>query len=133
MTPFAKLLRTLRDKALGTYHEGPELPERFKQLATEFGNLTPRATRREWAEFAVGLARMAWREAYVRGDERGVRDPNVAWRRLPPEYEADQIDPNWRWRPALGSELANPGDFVEDEQPAAGIDLRRHADNPPDE
>lgn len=134
MTPFAKWLRNLRDKTLGTFAEGPALPKRFEQLATEFGNLHAKATRREWKEFSVGLARMAWREAYVRGDERGLRDPDVMWRTVPPELAADAIDPDWRWRPALGEQLANPDDFVEDEETAASvIDLRRHAANPPDD
>ena len=133
MTPFARFIKRAIERSLGTFEEGPEPPFRLKQLVVEFVNANPRLTRAQVVEFGQRLVDSVYRAGYQRGWERTVRDPEAEWRRLPPELVADALDPDWQWRPALGDELANPADFVEDEYPAAPIDLARHADNPPDE
>jgi len=135
VTPFARFLRDAFEKAFGTFHEGPTPPARLRLLVIEFLNANPhRLTRAMVLEFGTRLAETCYRAGYVRGWESTARDPHANWRRLPPELVADLEDPDWRWRPALGEQLANPEDFVEDVVAAAPIDLAGHARNrPPDE
>jgi|HubBroStandDraft_4_1064222.scaffolds.fasta_scaffold68050_2 hypothetical protein len=126
-------MRDTFERLLGRFSEGPEPPARLAQLVVEFANANPRARRAEWVAMAKKVAEVAYRSGYVRGWEATVRDKEAPWRRLPPELVADTMDPDWRWRPVLGEELANPDDFVEDEVPAAPVDVQRHRDNRPPE
>lgn len=97
MTPFVRLLGRTLERLLGTWQEGPEPPGRLDEVVLLFANARPDATRREWAHFAAGHAAEAYRQGYVRGFERGERDPAAQpWRVTPPEQVADQAFPGWR-------------------------------------
>lgn len=133
MTPFAKWCRDAFEKVVGRFDEGPDPPARIGQLVVEFFNANPRLTRKQAVTFCHQLAATTYRAAYVRGWEHTIRDPQANWRKYPPELMADLEDPDWRWRPALGDELANPEDFVEDEVPAAPIEIAGHHRNRPPE
>jgi len=97
VTPAVKWLTRLRDKWLGNFYEGPEPPQRLREIVVVFANLHSRATRAEWLEFAAAHAEEAYRCGYVRGFENAERDPDPI--DVPPERLADQMDPSWRWQP----------------------------------
>lgn len=93
-----KWLRARLEKWAGTYYEGPEPPERFRDHAVFFANLHPQATREDWVEFATELARETYMAGYTRGYEASEReqredDPNPMF---PPDVIADQMEPEWR-------------------------------------
>jgi hypothetical protein len=73
VTPVAKFLKNTKEKLLGTWEEGPEPPDRFRQLVEIFAKANPRATVGEWVEFAARHAASAYQQGYVRGFERGER------------------------------------------------------------
>ena len=98
MSAFRRWLVKAAEKFAERYHEGPEPPERLKEMVIVFANLHPRATREEWAAFASNHAAEAYRSGYARGREwaerEEYRDPEID-----PEVIADAHDPNWRWQP----------------------------------
>jgi hypothetical protein len=95
MTHLKRWMRRRLEKWLGEYHDGPEPPERIRQMAISFANEHPHATRSEWVEFAAGHAEESHRRAFILGVEHVERDPE--WRPdVPPELIADAIDPDWR-------------------------------------
>lgn len=93
-----KWLRARLEKWAGTFYEGPEPPERFRDHAVFFANLNPRATREEWVEFATELSRETYSAGYYRGYEASERERGDAedFTTLPPDIIADQMDPEWR-------------------------------------
>jgi hypothetical protein len=99
----------VRERYLGTFHEGPTAPSRLHAMVIAYANLHPRATREEWVRFAAAHAQEAYRSGYARGFEWAERQtshvPNP-----PPEILADQLDPDWRWSPPFAQELSDPGD-----------------------
>ena len=129
MTPLAKFVRNVVQRAAGVFHEGPNAPERLGEQVLDFANENPKATRKQWADFARAMASQAWREGFVRGWEHGERDPDPPWKNLPPELVADAHDPDWRWSPALGPDLALPEEVPEELEQAPELDLRRHVHN----
>lgn len=96
------------EKSLGVYREADEPPERLREQAADWGNQHPRATRREWFEFAVGLAEQAWRSAYIRGVEWAERDAEKPGAEGPDEVADRFWGKAWRevpWRPELAFEV----------------------------
>lgn len=93
-----KWLRARLEKWAGTFYEGPEPPDRFRDHAVFFANLNPRATREEWVEFATELARETYSAGYMRGYEASEReqDEDDGNTQLPPDLIADRLDPDWR-------------------------------------
>jgi hypothetical protein len=102
------------EKAAGTYFEGQEPPERLKDQVVAWANMHPLATRKEWADFAAGMAREAWSAAYLRGVEWAEREPAEERDGPTPEQIADAADPEWRWGPAV--DLYAPGAAVLEER-----------------
>ncbi len=95
-------LRKKAEKFADSYYEGPEPPERLAHLVVAFVELYPNATRAEWMRFAIEHGNECYRSAYQRGVEYVERAPET-WRPdIPPEVQADLIDPDWRWRPYDG-------------------------------
>jgi hypothetical protein len=117
VTPFAKWVRDRVEKWVGKFYEGPEPPARLGEIATEFGNIFPNATRREWLAMAKNLANEAYRSGYVRGIEWAERDPDAVTPNVPPDVIADMVDPDWRWRPAV--DLTRPDEVVPEERTEA--------------
>lgn len=99
MTALKRWLSRRAERFLDRYYEGPEPPLRIADLAIEFANLYPQATRAMWLRFATDHAREAYRAGYQRGYEYVERDPDFFRSDLPPDMIADQMDPDWRWRP----------------------------------
>lgn len=117
-TPLMRLLRGASEKLFGRSYEGPEPPVHFRQMVVDFRAFYPRASAEQWAEMAGRLAESAYREGFQQGYESSNLDPDVLTR-LPPELEADQLDPTWRERP-VGPGMANPLDQANEEiEPAA--------------
>lgn len=99
MTPLVRLLKRWVEVLFGEWREGPEPPQRLREMVLLFAAAHPRATRREWLEFAAGHAGECYRTGYVRGYEATFRDDDEQpWRRVSPEQLADEIDPGWRQR-----------------------------------
>lgn len=116
MTPFLRLLKGSVEKFFGRFYEGPEPPKRLDDLVRGFERANPKAGWAEWREFAQQLAGYAYREGWVRGNEAHARDPDEeAYHRLPPELEADAMDPGWRRYP-IGPDLENPREDESDEE-----------------
>lgn len=111
----SRWLGRVAEKMARRYYEGPDPPARLGEIVITFANLNPQATRAEWARFAEGHAREAYRVGYVRGAEYVERDPaeREALRNADPEQLADALNPDWRWSP--GITLDNPDDV-----PSAG-------------
>jgi hypothetical protein len=115
--------RRRSEKAADTYYEGPEPPDRLRESATSFANMYPSATRKQFVEMAAELAAEAYRSGWVRGFEWAERDPDALGTinpKIPPEVIADQIDPDWRWRPAVVLE-GPPHEPVPEVQDAARL------------
>lgn len=93
-------LRDKFEKAVGTYYEGEEPPERIGQQVIVFANMHPHATRAEWTEFAAEFARECYRAGYLRGVEWVERDEQREGGPSPEEI-ANQLDPDWIWRRAV--------------------------------
>lgn len=113
MTPLLRFVKRFWEKTTGAWYEGPEPPERLREMVLTFANLHPHATRAEWAEFATKHAGEAYRSGYQRGWEEVERDPS--WKKLSPDQVAAEVDPDWRWAPAV--ELDLPGRTVLDRGP----------------
>jgi hypothetical protein len=113
MTRFAKFLHRLFDKIFGEWDEGPEPPARLREMALLFAEMHPRATRREWVDFAARHAGEAYRTGWVRGFEATVREEEKPWAGDMPEHQADALMPGWRDR------LLRPDGVVEDLKGAA--------------
>jgi hypothetical protein len=107
-----KWLRGKLEKWAGTFYDGPKPPERLREHIIMFANANPKATRVEWADFAIKFSESVFQSAYVRGIEHSERDPDIDDGRLPPDMIADQMDPDWRWRPEVVLEL--PHEIVPD-------------------
>lgn len=105
MTPLVKWLRNRAEKWLGQHYEGPRAPDRLREEAIAFANMHPLATRAEWTEFAGRFAGQCYEAGYLRGLEWAERDPDAFDASLPPDMIADQMDPDWRWRPAIELEM----------------------------
>jgi len=96
-----KWLRKAAEKYLERYKEGPEPPERLREMVVAFANTHPNATRMRWVEFAAEHAGEAYRSGYTRGYEYVERVPEL-WRPdIPPEDLADMIDPDWKWQEGI--------------------------------
>lgn len=74
MTIKARARRWLEEK-LQRFYEGPEPPPRYRDEALAFSLLHPDAGHQEWIDFARDLAGTSYRDGYVRGHERHLRDP----------------------------------------------------------
>ena len=74
-----------------------------------FANDHPRATRREWVEFASYFAGETYRTGFVRGWEMDLRTAEKPWHGEPPELIANALDPGWEWAPAV---LDDPDEVV---------------------
>lgn len=108
MTPFGKFIRKVFEKTSARYYEGPEPPKRIEEHVFEFEKFYPNATREEWRAFATRHASNWYREGYMRGFEHAERHPDPYLSKLPPEFYADQQDPNWRWKPVDLETLRSP-------------------------
>lgn len=114
MTPLLKFFRDAAQKALGKFYEGPEPPRRLGELVLAFAEAHPKATRGEWARFAQLHAEEAYRQGYVRGYEYVEREEGFFEGKRPEEL-ADQLDPDWRWRPGITLDGASMGEVPSDE------------------
>lgn len=112
MTPLGKWLRRKVEKWAGTYYEGQKAPERLREQVIAFANMYPTATRGQFVEMAASLAEEAYAAGYLRGVEWAERDPEP-FPGASPETIADEIDPDWKWRPAIQLEVP-PGEVVLD-------------------
>lgn len=99
-----------RQKREGQFFEGPAPPRRVRDQVIAFANAFPGATRLQWVEAMVDLCEGFWIDGWARGHEWAERAERKSG--ITPEAIADQIDPEWRERPAV--ELARPGDLVQD-------------------
>lgn len=125
MTPFVKWIRNTAEKLFGKYEEGPDAPERLREMVIHFANHHPRASREDWVNFAAGLASEAYQSGYVRGYEYTERTND--WRSdIPPEELADWIDPNWKWSP--GIVLDNAGGIVSEDGDTEESAMKREVD-----
>lgn len=125
MTPLMKWLRKQRDKWLGTWEEGPEPPERLRLMVVDFANRHLGASRKQWVDFATGLAGESYRSGYLRGFDYTERTHD--WRPdVPPEVLADWVDP--AWRSAGGIELESPEGKVPQEEATETDIMRRQTD-----
>ncbi len=123
MTPLVKWLKKKAAVFAGTYEGGQDPPERLREQVIAFANMYPAATRGQFVDMAATLAEEAWRAGHLCGIEWAERDPNAFDPSLPPEVIADQIDPDWRWRPM--SELELPADEVIPEHRTTGELIRQ--------
>ena len=73
---FSRWLLRFAERHARRYYEGPEPPRRLAQEVNSFAALHPRATQREWIEFARAQCEESYRSGYIRGFERNVRDLN---------------------------------------------------------
>lgn len=116
------------EKMLGRWEEGPEPPQRVADMVIAFAGANPRATRKEWADFAAAHAGEAWRTGYFRGLEYAEREPE-RWRPdIDPEVAAEGFDPTWKENPFV---LGDPDEVVlEERDPVvdAREDMRRAND-----
>jgi hypothetical protein len=113
MTPFRKWLVRAAEKVAGIHYEGPSAPDRLIDIVEDFSNHNPRATRAEWAAFAVAHAAECYRAGYMRGVEYTERAPET-WRPdVDPEVIADGLDPEWRKSAPIS--LDDPGGIILDE------------------
>jgi hypothetical protein len=111
LTPVLRFLKRQVEHYLGSFYEGPEPPRRLRRMVLLFANAHPKATRREWAEFAAAHAAEAYQSGYTRGWERSERDADaMPWLVQEPEIVADALDPGWRDGP--NALLVNAEDVV---------------------
>lgn len=106
MTPFVRLAKRAVERLFGVWSEGPEPPDRLREMVLMFANDHPRATRRQWLEFAAAHAQECYRTGYQRGYESSERDPEAQpWRRQDPEELAEQHLPGWQHAPSILDEI----------------------------
>ena len=74
MTPFLSLLKRTSEKLWGRWYEGHEPPGRLEQQVAIWARAHPRATRVEWAAYALSLGHASWREAWERGFQWAERE-----------------------------------------------------------
>jgi|ERR1700722_2026544 len=125
-TPIVRWFRNLREKLLGKFYDGPEAPDRLRQMVVVFANTNPTATRLEWIRFAVEHAKESYRAGWVRGYEYTERDPDerAVMRHVDPEMIALAMDPDWEWSPEV--KLAeDPATVVPEEQPTEREEIER--------
>jgi hypothetical protein len=126
MTPFARLLKRFAEKFADRYYEGPDAPERLREMVVAFANDHPKASVGEWTEFASTLCAEAYESGYVRGFEYTER--TFDWRPdIPPEMLADMYDPDWKT--GRGIQLRSAGAVVPDAEPTEEQVLRSHAED----
>jgi hypothetical protein len=103
MTPLFRWFRNAYEKLFGKFFEGPQPPARLGEIVIVFANKYPAATRDDWVRFATEHANECYRSGWVRGYERGERDPDerdiIAQAR--PEVLADALEHDWRWSPEV--------------------------------
>ncbi len=127
MTILSRWIARRAENYLKTFYEGPEPPLRIADLAIEFANLYPTATRAQWLRFTTEHAREAYRSGYQRGFEYVERDPDFFVRHdRTPEMVADQIDPDWRWRPVDRGIMVPEPDAVPKDEPDEYEETLRH-------
>lgn len=91
------IVRRALERWFGRWHEGYEMPERFADVAADFANRHPKATRAEWLAFCQAHARYVYRAAWQRGYENAERSGEPPpWERVDPDVVADLRDPDWR-------------------------------------
>lgn len=118
-----KWMKRFFERSFGTWEEGPIPPTRVGELATVFANEHPEATRAEWLQFSIKFAGEWYRAGYTRGFEHAERVPETHAGKLPPELLADQMDPDWRWRPTdVSVDLLDQPELTE-ERVLPGYDL----------
>ncbi len=122
MTPLVRWLRNRAEAWIGQRYEGPAPPARLREQVISFANMYPHATRRMWENFASDFAEQCYRSGYIRGVEWAERDPDAFDPSVTPEMIADEMDPDWRWRPAVV--LENPDGLVPEayEGPQVAVD-----------
>lgn len=118
MTRIMRWFNHMRERWLGQWYEGPEMPERLAQVVVAFANDNRHATRGDWTLFAVEHAREVYRSAYRRGYEYAERDPEPV-SQLPEEIMG-QVDPNWAWN-SEPIQLQRPLEVVGEEPPGEGV------------
>lgn len=74
MTRLGRILRNAAERLLRRYYEGPHPPQRLAEQVAEWAWMHPKATRAEWASFAIRFAHGAYRDGFVRGFEWAERD-----------------------------------------------------------
>jgi hypothetical protein len=93
VTRFARFLRNLFERLLSRYYEGPNPPRHIGEEARVFRILNPRATPREWEDFAKRHAENCYRSGFTRGYEWQERDwPGPA---EDPEVLAEAMEHDW--------------------------------------
>lgn len=75
MTALSRAIRKLAEKVAGSFKEGPEPPGRLRRVAEEFAAAHPKATRKQWLDFAAAHAAAAYQSGYLRGYEWAEREP----------------------------------------------------------
>lgn len=100
MTPLVRTAKKLVERTLGTWYEGPEPPDRLRQMVLAYAEAHPRATRREWIGFAQDLARVCYRSGYERGYLWADRDLERRDPEFEPERLAELEGNGWEWMPA---------------------------------
>lgn len=128
--PLTRLMRSVAEKLLERFYEGPVAPSRLAEQVATFAVLNPRATREEWAEFSARLAAGAYRDGFSRGFDWQVRNID----QIPPdapERVSEEAANNFPWEAPghmTSDQLAErvEGEFYEtlptDEAKAAHLD-----------
>lgn len=95
LTPIARWLRRLWQRAFGTFYEGPSAPPRLRQMVRIFEEQHPFATRADYLDFAAKHAEEAYRTGYVRGLEWSERDVERAPEPVDPEQVLEEERHGW--------------------------------------
>lgn len=94
-------LRRKAEEYLDRFYAGPIPPTHHTDLVAEWANANPKASRLEWMDFSLKLARMAYSEGYMQGAEAKLVDEDPS---MTPDTIADAVDPGWRRRKPLALE-----------------------------
>lgn len=97
MTRFQRLMRNLWERMRGRYYEGPDAPPRLGEAVKTFAAMHPRASRKQWIDFATHIASESYKSGYVRGLEWAERDLDRRDPGIDPELLAanERHDMSW--------------------------------------
>lgn len=123
MTRGARMFRSLVDRLLRRFYEGPKPPRRYFEEVRIFRHYKPLATAAEWERFVMGLTSRAYQEGWIRGyewAERSWEGPGVDPDRLAEAAAHDWslADQDARWA-ALLAQAGDPKTARENAEAAA--------------